>query len=98
MGHRRTCAAVLLLAGLALGSWPRAARPAPRTAPPNVLLIIADDQGWTDFGFIAQQVGMFSYSGLSKDQIYYAGFGASHARANKKDSRRVEIVILAQKN
>ncbi len=36
--------------------------------------------------------------GLSKDQIYYAGFGASHARANKKDSRRVEIVILAAKN
>jgi len=36
--------------------------------------------------------------GLSKDQIYYAGFGAAHARANKKDSRRVEIVILAQKN
>jgi chemotaxis protein MotB len=39
-----------------------------------------------------------SARGLSKDQIYYAGFGASHARANKKDSRRVEIVILAQKN
>ena len=33
--------------------------------------------------------------GLSKDQIYYAGFGASRAKANKKDSRRVEIVILA---
>jgi outer membrane protein OmpA-like peptidoglycan-associated protein len=33
--------------------------------------------------------------GLSKDQIYYAGFGPSHPRANKKDSRRVEIVILA---
>lgn len=33
--------------------------------------------------------------GLSKDQIYYAGFGSSRPRGNKKDSRRVEIVILA---
>jgi chemotaxis protein MotB len=33
--------------------------------------------------------------GFSKEQIYYAGFGAAHPRANKKDSRRVEIVILA---
>jgi outer membrane protein OmpA-like peptidoglycan-associated protein len=36
--------------------------------------------------------------GLSKDQIYYAGFGAAHPRQNKKDSRRVEIVILAAKS
>jgi chemotaxis protein MotB len=36
--------------------------------------------------------------GLSKDQIYYAGFGASHQRTSKKDSRRVEIVILAAKS
>src|SRR5690606_7017515 len=33
--------------------------------------------------------------GLSRDQIYYAGFGSSKPRASKKDSRRVEIVILA---
>jgi flagellar motor protein MotB len=33
--------------------------------------------------------------GLTKDQIYYAGFGASRPMQNKKDSRRVEIVILA---
>lgn len=33
--------------------------------------------------------------GLSKDQIYYAGFGPSRAKGSKKDSRRVEIVILA---
>jgi chemotaxis protein MotB len=33
--------------------------------------------------------------GLSKDQVYYAGFGAAHAKGSKKDSRRVEIVILA---
>jgi flagellar motor protein MotB len=37
-----------------------------------------------------------SSRGISRDQIYYAGFGASRAKANKKDSRRVEIVILAQ--
>lgn len=36
--------------------------------------------------------------GLSKDQIYYAGFGPSRARNSKKESRRVEIVILASKN
>jgi outer membrane protein OmpA-like peptidoglycan-associated protein len=34
--------------------------------------------------------------GLSKDQIYYAGFGAAHAKTSKKESRRVEIVILAK--
>ena len=35
--------------------------------------------------------------GTNSSNAYYAGFGAAHARANKKDSRRVEIVILAQK-
>jgi len=34
--------------------------------------------------------------GLSKDQIYYAGFGSARAKSNKKESRRVEIVILAK--
>jgi outer membrane protein OmpA-like peptidoglycan-associated protein len=34
--------------------------------------------------------------GLSKDQIYYAGFGSARPKANKKDSRRVEIVILGR--
>jgi chemotaxis protein MotB len=33
--------------------------------------------------------------GLSKDQIYYAGFGSSRPKENKAKSRRVEIVILA---
>jgi chemotaxis protein MotB len=33
--------------------------------------------------------------GLSKDQIYYAGFGSARPKGSKKDSRRVEIVILA---
>jgi flagellar motor protein MotB len=33
--------------------------------------------------------------GLSKEQIYYAGFGAARPKGNKKESRRVEIVILA---
>jgi chemotaxis protein MotB len=32
--------------------------------------------------------------GLSRDQIYYAGFGPSRAKSSKKESRRVEIVIL----
>jgi len=36
--------------------------------------------------------------GLSRNQIYYAGFGSANPRATKKDSRRVEIVILAAKN
>lgn len=39
-----------------------------------------------------------SSRGVSKDQIYYAGFGASRSKGTKKDSRRVEIVILAGKN
>jgi outer membrane protein OmpA-like peptidoglycan-associated protein len=34
--------------------------------------------------------------GLSKDQIYYAGFGSARAKSSKKESRRVEIVILAK--
>jgi chemotaxis protein MotB len=32
--------------------------------------------------------------GIANDHIYYAGFGAAHQKANKKESRRVEIVIL----
>jgi chemotaxis protein MotB len=36
-----------------------------------------------------------SSRGLSKDQIYYAGFGSARPKGSKKDSRRVEIVILA---
>jgi outer membrane protein OmpA-like peptidoglycan-associated protein len=56
-------------------------------------------EGYTLSGERAMAVEEYLTSrGLSKDQIYYAGFGAAHARANKKDSRRVEIVILAQKN
>jgi chemotaxis protein MotB len=36
--------------------------------------------------------------GLSKDQVYYAGFGSSRAKGTKQASRRVEIVILANAN
>lgn len=32
--------------------------------------------------------------GISNDQIYSAAFGASHPKATKKESRRVEIVIV----
>ncbi|MEX2217992.1 MAG: OmpA family protein, partial [Phycisphaerales bacterium] len=37
-----------------------------------------------------------SSRGLPKDRIYYAGFGSSRPKSTKKDSRRVEIVILAK--
>ena len=33
--------------------------------------------------------------GLSRDQVYYAGFGAARSKESKAKSRRVEIVILA---
>lgn len=36
--------------------------------------------------------------GLAKDKVYYAGFGSSRPKNSKKDSRRVEIVILGAKN
>lgn len=36
--------------------------------------------------------------GVPRDRIYYAGFGSAHPRSTKKDSRRVEIVILAAAN
>lgn len=36
--------------------------------------------------------------GVSKDRIYFAGFGADRPKGSKKDSRRVEIVILANAN
>ncbi|MBL9031252.1 MAG: OmpA family protein [Phycisphaerae bacterium] len=36
--------------------------------------------------------------GLGKDKVYYAGFGSSRPKNSKKDSRRVEIVILGAKN
>jgi chemotaxis protein MotB len=36
--------------------------------------------------------------GLSNDQLYSAAFGPARAKPTKKDSRRVEIVILAAAN
>jgi chemotaxis protein MotB len=36
-----------------------------------------------------------SAKGVSKDHIYFAGFGTARPKNTKKDSRRVEIVILA---
>ena len=46
----------LLLAAMigALGSGAAAALAAER--PPNIVLIVADDQGWTDFGFMGHKV------------------------------------------
>ncbi|MGE3804661.1 MAG: sulfatase [Gemmataceae bacterium] len=41
----------LLVAALVLGLSPLA-----RSAPPNVVMIISDDQGWTDFGFMEHKV------------------------------------------
>jgi flagellar motor protein MotB len=39
-----------------------------------------------------------SSKGVSKSKIYFAGFGADRPKSTKKDSRRVEIVILAGVN
>lgn len=39
---------ILLPAGVPL----KAADPAPLAAPPNIVLIISDDQAWTDYGFM----------------------------------------------
>jgi flagellar motor protein MotB len=39
-----------------------------------------------------------SSKGVSKNKIYFAGFGADRPKSSKKDSRRVEIVILAGVN
>jgi chemotaxis protein MotB len=36
--------------------------------------------------------------GVSKNQVYYAGFGANRPKESKAKSRRVEIVILAASN
>jgi chemotaxis protein MotB len=36
--------------------------------------------------------------GVSKNQVYYAGFGATRPKESKAKSRRVEIVILAAAN
>ncbi|MFN0131000.1 MAG: flagellar motor protein MotB [Phycisphaerales bacterium] len=36
--------------------------------------------------------------GLAKDRVYYAGFGSSRPKNTKKDSRRVEIVILGARS
>lgn len=41
-----TLAVMFLCAGSQLGALP---------APPNVLLIVSDDQGWTDFGFMGNE-------------------------------------------
>ncbi len=44
------CWALAVSAGLADD------RPQPNVSPPNVVMIIADDQGWTDFGFMGHEV------------------------------------------
>lgn len=44
----------LLLVTLLLTGHAAAMNPgdAPQTAPPNILLVVSDDQGWTDYGFM----------------------------------------------
>ena len=39
-----------------------------------------------------------SSKGVPKNRIYFAGFGSDRPKGNKKDSRRVEIVILNANN
>jgi chemotaxis protein MotB len=39
-----------------------------------------------------------SSKGVPKNRIYFAGFGSDRPKGNKKDSRRVEIVILTGVN
>ena len=53
--HRldRTMSRTLAL-GFLLSVLPCA--PALRAAPPNVVLIVSDDQCWTDFGFMGHEV------------------------------------------
>src|SRR5262245_16466709 len=43
---------VLLALGLLAGAGPAGAA----EAKPNVVMIVADDQGWTDFGFMGHKV------------------------------------------
>lgn len=42
-----------MLAGLLLAGAPASGRPG---GPPNVVMIVSDDQGWTDFGFMGHPV------------------------------------------
>lgn len=37
-------------------TWPLAEAAAEQTAPPNIVLIISDDQAWTDYGFMGHPV------------------------------------------
>ncbi|MEY3459313.1 MAG: Arylsulfatase precursor [Planctomycetota bacterium] len=58
---RKLTSALLLLlitctAGPLTGRPATAADPQPATAPPNVLMIISDDQAWTDYGFMGHPV------------------------------------------
>ncbi|MFN0052774.1 MAG: sulfatase-like hydrolase/transferase [Planctomycetales bacterium] len=45
---------LIWLAAVALPSVSRCA-PAAEARPPNVIMIVADDQGWTDFGFMGHE-------------------------------------------
>jgi len=46
----------LLLAAVMGALWCGAAAAPAAERPPNVVLIVADDQGWTDFGFMGHKV------------------------------------------
>lgn len=54
---RRPVAASLVVALWLVGSaMPSLAQPPSGTAPPNVVLILSDDQAWTDYGFMGHPV------------------------------------------
>jgi uncharacterized sulfatase len=55
MNQMHTHNAIFIRTMLAVALWLTAFAPARAERPPNIVLIISDDQGWTDYGFMGDR-------------------------------------------
>jgi arylsulfatase/uncharacterized sulfatase len=78
VGFKQAAKAVLALVGLAslLAFGPSAAAPAP-AKPPNIVLILIDDAGYTDLGAYGSEVATPTIDALAASGTKFANFHAS---------------------
>ena len=86
--NRRTCVIIVVLGALAVcfGNGPAAA--APKKDRPNIILVMADDQGWGDVGYYdhpyvkTPNLDTMAEAGLRLDRFYAAAPICSPTRAS----------------
>jgi arylsulfatase A-like enzyme len=91
--HFRVLSPALAVASLIAGSSAPASFAAENTARPNVVLVMADDQGWGDTGYNGHpelktpQLDQLAKSGLRFNHFYTAHFNCSPTRASVMTGR-----------